>query len=667
VGGETTCEDGVAGDAQVTPRLTPRSAREIYDAVPVPVLAFAGPEHRVVSANAACREFLGRDGLVGLTTREAFPDLAGQQLCELMDRVYRTGEAEIARNWRLQLDRGAGGAVETYLDFALTPWHGPDGTVAGLVVAGTDTTGNALQRRDAMHRAAEADRQYRAAHDVIVELQEALLPAVLPVLPQTRLAARYLVAGHEQAAGGDWFDAILLSDGIVALVVGDVVGHGVRASAAMGQLRAVVNDRLSASADLAEALADADAFAARTPGLHAATLALVALDPVSGTLCYATCGHPPPLVITGEGRTRFLDPTGSGPLGTGSRPALSLALLEPGEVVLLYSDGLIERPGRTTEESMAELATVAANAALNRAMPVGAAPSAPERVCELTVELLTRTGYADDVTTLAAQRLPEPVPQLQLELRASLGALTTARRALSQWMQGVGAVAEDRAALQLAVAEVLLNAIEHAYPSGEAGVIGMDVALRDSGYVECRIADHGTWQTPSSTASGHGLALVEQLIDDVLVSHPPQVSSVPRGARGTMVTLRHKFRRPAMLAADVSARHREHERDRPFAVEAGLTPAGAVALVSGQIDVLTAEEFSRELLTLSGGGTLPITVDLTGVTQLASAGVSALFRIRQQLTAQLQDLTLIAADGSIVAAVLEIVGLPYRTSPEPGR
>jgi serine phosphatase RsbU (regulator of sigma subunit)/anti-sigma regulatory factor (Ser/Thr protein kinase)/anti-anti-sigma regulatory factor len=535
------------------------------------------------------------------------------------------------------------------------------------VVAGTDTTGNALQRRDAMHRAAEADRQYRAAHDVIVELQEALLPAVLPVLPQTRLAARYLVAGHEQAAGGDWFDAILRGDGIVALVVGDVVGHGVRASAAMGQLRAVVNDRLSASADLAEALADADAFAARTPGLHAATLALVALDPVSGTLCYATCGHPPPLVITGEGRTRFLEPTGSGPLGTGSRPALSLALLEPGEVVLLYSDGLIERPGRTTEESMAELATVAANAALNRAMPVGAAPSAPERVCELTVELLTRTGYADDVTTLAAQRLPEPVPPLQLELRASLGALTTARRALSQWMQGIGAVAEDRAALQLAVAEVLLNSIEHAYPTGAAGVIGMDVALRDSGYVECRIADHGTWQTPSTSASGHGLALVEQLIDDVLVSHPPQVSSVPRGARGTMVTLRHKFRRPAMLAADVSARHREHERDRPFGVEAGLTPSGAVALVSGQIDVFTAEEFSRELLTLSGGGTLAITVDLTGVTQLASAGVSALFRIRQQLTAQLQDLTLIAADGSTVAAVLEIVGLPYRASPEPGR
>jgi serine phosphatase RsbU (regulator of sigma subunit) len=77
-------------------------------------------------------------------------------------------------------------------------------------------------------------------HAIVAELQEALLPTALPVLPRARIAARYLVAGHEQAAGGDWFDAIPLADGSVALVVGDVVGHGVAASAAMGQLRAVL-------------------------------------------------------------------------------------------------------------------------------------------------------------------------------------------------------------------------------------------------------------------------------------------------------------------------------------------------------------------------------------------------------------------------------------------
>jgi serine phosphatase RsbU (regulator of sigma subunit)/anti-sigma regulatory factor (Ser/Thr protein kinase)/ABC-type transporter Mla MlaB component len=644
-------------------------AREIFDALPVPVLAFGGPEHRIVAANSAFRALLGRDDVIGRTHREVFPELDGQHAFEVLDRVYASGEAQVAREWRFQIDGGHGEVVDSYIDFVCAPWHGPDGAVAGLVIASNDTTARVKERNEAMRRAADADRRYQAARDVVIELQQALLPAMLPVLPQARLAARYLVAGHEQAAGGDWFDAILLADGIVALVVGDVVGHGVTASAAMGQLRAVLNDRLVANPDLAEALAEADAFAARTPGLQASTLVLAVLDPAGGTLRYATCGHPPPLVIASDGRARFLPATGSGPLGTGSAPVLSLAQLQPGELVLLYSDGIIERPGRTTREGMAELAKVASNAALNRAMPAGAAPSPPERVCQLTVELLTRTGYADDVTALAAQRLPEPSAPLQLELPATLDALTTARHALTQWMQAIDPVTEDRAALQLAVAEILLNAIEHAYPPGKTGVIGLDLSIRDGGYVECRIADHGTWQVPVKTASGrgHGLMLVEHLIDDVLISHPPQVASVPRGTRGTMVTLRHRFRRPAILGTDSSAWHRAHLSDQPFKVEAGLADNAAFVVVRGPVDVFTAEQLTRELLAVSGGGTLSLTVDLTGVSQLASAGVSALFQVRQQLTVQLQDLTLIADAGTDVAKVLELVRLPYRVpaAPEP--
>jgi serine phosphatase RsbU (regulator of sigma subunit)/anti-sigma regulatory factor (Ser/Thr protein kinase)/anti-anti-sigma regulatory factor len=637
-------------------------AREILDAVPVMVLAFSGPEHRVIAANAACRAFIGREDLIGRTNRETFPDLAGQQLYEVLDRVYATGETEVAREWRFQVDRGLDTIVDNYVDFVCAPWHGPDGEVGGVVLAANDTTALVQQRNEALGQAADAHRQYEAARNVVTELQRALLPTMLPVLPQTRLAARYLVAGHEQAAGGDWFDAIVLAGGVVALVVGDVVGHGVTASAAMGQLRAVLNDRLVANPDLAAALAETDAFAARTPALHASTLALVALDPAAGTIRYATCGHPPPLVIAEDGRTRFLPATGSGPLGTGSVPVLAVAELDAGELVFLYSDGLIERPGRTAGDGMSELAKVAADAALNRTMPVGSAPSAPERVCQLTVELLTRTGYADDVTALAAQRLPEPVPPLQLELPASLAALTTARRALTEWMHAIDPVADDRAALQLAVAEILLNAVEHAYPPEKPGVIGLDLSIRDEGYVECRIADHGTWRVPHKSGSGrgHGLMLVEHLIDDVLISHPPQVASVPRGTRGTMVTLRHRLRRPAILGTESSSRHRPHPGEEPFEVDAGLTDDAAVVSVRGPVDVFSAEQFTRELLAVSCGGTLPLIVDLTRVSQLASAGVSALFEVGEQLAAQLQDLTLIAEPGSDVAAVLQLVCLPYR-------
>jgi serine phosphatase RsbU (regulator of sigma subunit)/anti-sigma regulatory factor (Ser/Thr protein kinase)/anti-anti-sigma regulatory factor len=643
-------------------------AREIFDVVPVMVIAFSGPEHRVTAANAASRALLGRGDLIGRTDREALPEFAGQQLHELLDRVYARDETEVAREWRFQVDGGAGTIIDSYVDFVCAPWHTPDGAVAGVVIAANDTTAQVRQRNEALGQAADAHRQYEAARNVATELQQALLPTMLPVLPQTRLAARYLVADHEQAAGGDWFDAIVLADGVVALVVGDVVGHGVTASAAMGQLRAVLNDRLVANPDLAAALAEADAFAARTPGLHASTLALVALDPASGALRYATCGHPPPLVIADDGRTRFLPATGSGPLGTRSAPVLAVDQLEPGELVFLYSDGLVERPGLTNSDGMSELAKLAADAALNRARPAGSASSAPERVCQLTVELLTRTGYADDVTALAAQRLPEPVPPLQLELPATLAALTTARRALTEWMQAVDPVADDRAALQLAVAEILLNAVEHAYPPEKAGVIGLDLSIRDEGYVECRIADHGTWRIPDKSASsrGHGLMLVEHLIDDVLISHPPQVASVPRGTRGTIVTLRHRLHRPAVLGTEASSRQRAQLSEEPFEVDAGLTDNASLVIVRGPVDVFTAEQFTRELLTESCGGTLPLVADLTGVSQLASAGVGALFEVREQLTAQLQELTLIAEPGSDVATVLELVCLPYRTPTAPG-
>src|SRR5580704_1363090 len=132
-------------------------------------------------------------------------------------------------------------------------------------------------------------------------MQEALLPTALPVLPRARIAARYLVAGQEQAAGGDWFDAIPLADGTVALMVGDVVGNGMVATAAMGQLRAVLAELLATEADLELVLERTDAYAARNPALRAVTLALAVLDPADGKLRYTTCGHPPPLVADADG------------------------------------------------------------------------------------------------------------------------------------------------------------------------------------------------------------------------------------------------------------------------------------------------------------------------------------------------------------------------------
>ena len=523
-------------------------------------------------------------------------------------------------------------------------------------------TGDAAVIRDA-----GTERRNLTGREIVAELQEALLPAALPVLPRARIAARYLVAGQEQAAGGDWFDAIPLDGGHVALVVGDVVGHGVAASAAMGQLRAVLAELLVAEEDLGHVLRRTDAFAARKPSLRAATLALAVLDPAAGTLCYTTCGHPPPLVIGVDGTARYLERTGTGPLGTGSPPVLATSALAPGELVLLYSDGLVERPNRTIAEGMAELAVVAADAAASRSLaPLsskqGADQAAAERVCRLTVELLTRTGHADDITALAAQWLADPVPALHLSLPNERPSLTTARDAFASWLSRLDAAADDWEALHLAMVEVFTNAIEHAYPRDEPGTVELDATLEADGSVACLVTDHGSWRRPDPADAdrGHGLMVAEHVVDKLLVSHP--AANGAAAPRGTTVTLRHRLRRPAILASGDGGEDADHLAQPPFTVDTSVAAgATARALVGGPVDISTADLLARRLLSVSRGGTVPLVADLTGVTQLASAGVRALYQVSKQLAAHGHELTVVTAAGSAAHMVLDLVRLEHVT------
>jgi anti-anti-sigma factor len=147
------------------------------------------------------------------------------------------------------------------------------------------------------------------------------------------------------------------------------------------------------------------------------------------------------------------------------------------------------------------------------------------------------------------------------------------------------------------------------------------------------------------------------VVDKLLVSHPV--------AGGTTVTLRHRLRRPAVLASGHQGERAAYPAEPPFTVDTSIAAGStARALVGGPVDISTADLLARRLLSVSRGGTVPLVADLTGVTQLASAGVRVLYEVSEQLTVHGQELTLVTVRGSGAHLVLELVRLDHVTVDE---
>jgi serine phosphatase RsbU (regulator of sigma subunit)/anti-sigma regulatory factor (Ser/Thr protein kinase)/anti-anti-sigma regulatory factor len=622
------------------------------DQLPFIVIASEGPDLLVVGSNAATRAVLPGREVVGRTIREVLSDLSGQQFLDAFYEVYRTGETISGKQWRVHLSQPDGSVGEMFATFALVPWRYADGSMRGVIGAAFDVTELALERQAAEAEADLQRRRYEQSRDVVNALQRELLPAGLPVLPGLQVAAAYLLADADTQAGGDWFDAVTTPDGRIALVVGDVVGHGVTASGVMGQLRAVLQERLDAGASITEALTAADRLAGRVRAAYAATVSLVVLDPGSGELEYCTAGHPAPLLIPVTGLGRYLEGTRGVPLGTGGSFPVRTDRLGPGETLLLYTDGVLERPGAAPDPDE-ELAHVATDAAAGRALHAPGATAA-ERVCTQTLELLVRSGgHADDITLLAVQRVPT-VPELVLDLPAEPVALRGSRVDIAAWLAAAGASDEDVFVLQHALGELATNAIEHAF-GGDLGrdVVEIRARLLASGLVEATVTDHGGWRVPERQPTrGRGLALTAQLVQSLRVEP---------GVDGTVATVRHPLVRPARLLTTFD------EAPRPVPRDAELTitelPGGDEARVrlDGPIDAATSTDVRAELFRRSRGGTVPMTVDLSGVSHLASAGVSVLHEVTAQHLIEKAPLTILATPGSPAHKILELVGLPSST------
>ncbi|MFD8703214.1 SpoIIE family protein phosphatase [Kitasatospora sp. NPDC059648] len=353
-------------------------------------------------------------------------------------------------------------------------------------------------------------RRYTREHAMVLALQHSLLPRSLPEQSAIEVAHRYLPA--ESGVRGDWFDVIPLSGARVALVVGDVVGHGLHAAATMGRLRTAVHN--FAELDLApdELLTHLDNLVCRLDrdedgtepatghdGLIGASCLYAVYDPTSQRCTLARAGHPPPAVIHPEGTVSVPDLPAGPPLGLGGLPFETAELhLPEGSQLILYSNGLLEDHRRDPDAALDRLRTALVHP--NRS---------PEDICRTVVEAVVPEHPADDVTLLVARtRALDPSRMATWDLPADPARVgdirAAAARRLSDWgLDGVAFVTE------LLLSELVTNAIRY-------GTEPIQVRLIHDRTLICEVSD-GSSTAPhlrhaaTTDEGGRGLFLVAQL------------------------------------------------------------------------------------------------------------------------------------------------------------
>lgn len=308
----------------------------------------------------------------------------------------------------------------------------------------------------------ERARLYDAEYTRSRELQRSLLPQALPELPACTAAARYLPAGPGADVGGDWYDIIPLSGGQVALVVGDVMGHGLPEAATMGRLRTAVHTLADLELPPGEIMGHLnDIVGAMGEGSYATCLYAL-YDSTTRVCSMVRAGHPPPALVRPDGTVYFPEPDADPPLGAAEPPFETVELEVPeGSLLVLYTDGLVESAKRDIDEGTAELARL-----LSAAHARGALDTAAdlERLCDsLTAALLpAEQQAADDAALLVARLHALPVERvvswpLPDDPRAAGQARRHVREQLALWdLEQLTATAE------LLVSELVGNVVRHA-------------------------------------------------------------------------------------------------------------------------------------------------------------------------------------------------------------
>ncbi|MEG3627049.1 SpoIIE family protein phosphatase [Streptomyces poriticola] len=353
--------------------------------------------------------------------------------------------------------------------------------------------------------------RYTREHTTAITLQRSLLPSVLPEQQALDVAHRYLPAHAGMGGvGGDWFDVIRLSGARVAMVVGDVVGHGLHAAATMGRLRTAVHNFAALDLSPDELLWHLDELVTRIDqeeadddarAITGATCLYLIYDPVSRRCTMARAGHPGPAVVRPDGSVEFPELPGGPPLGLGGLPFDTVEWeLPEGSRLVLFTDGLVENRERDIDTGLDLLRSTLA-----------AGPAAPEETCDAVLEALLPERPRDDIALLVARtRILDETKVADWDVPSDPSAVSAMREAVSErlaaWdLDSLGFTTE------LILSELITNAIRYT-----TGPIRLRL-VRDRSLI-CEVADSSSTSPHLRHAAitdegGRGLFLVASVAD----------------------------------------------------------------------------------------------------------------------------------------------------------
>ncbi|OKJ94551.1 protein phosphatase [Streptomyces sp. CB03234] len=354
---------------------------------------------------------------------------------------------------------------------------------------------------------------FEQEHDLAEGLQQAMLPRRIPEVPGAQIAVRYRSARLGRDIGGDWYDIIPLPGGRVGAVIGDVQGHDTHAAAVMGQLRIVLRAYAAEGHTPATVMARASSFLHELDTDRFATCTYLEADLATGVVQVVRAGHVDPLLRDTDGSCRRVPVQGGMPLGLSAEFGrldypVSILELDPGQALLLYTDGLVEQPGADLDEGMQWLAALVRNG-----------PDDLQRLADHLCEVVDEHGGEDDVAILLLRRQGGYTPQAGGRLQQHVAqsdpeALSSARHmiraAVRAW--GAGQRADE---IELVADELITNALLH---TDGGAIVTLRMLAGHERRLRVEVEDRSSAlprrrEAGLSGVSGRGLLLVDRLTD----------------------------------------------------------------------------------------------------------------------------------------------------------